>query len=191
MDDKTVEEPNVLAFSGRIIMSIILAIWGFMFIFSPIDGDYASKSFMHLVNLPFHEAGHVIFSVLGDFVRVLGGTLSQILIPIVCVVAFVRKDDLFGAACALWWTGQSFIDCATYIYDARAGELMLLGGVTGQESPEFHDWHNILGRLGLLSWDHSFAYASKSVGTVLIIFSVGWFLRYLLYQYRNIRKCRA
>jgi hypothetical protein len=185
------EESDSLSSSGRALLSVILTVWGFIFIFSPIEGDYVGRSFMHLINLPFHEAGHVIFSFLGDFLRVLGGTLTQVLIPLVCVIAFVRKGDVFGAACALWWVGQSFIDAAPYIYDTRAGELMLLGGVTGLEAPEFHDWHNILGRLGLLSWDHSIAYASKSFGTLVILCSFGWSWWYLLRHYGNLRKGKA
>lgn len=188
MNEEMAEESKPLAFLGRVIFSVILTIWGFLFVFSPIDGDYTGRSFMHLINLPFHEAGHLIFSVLGDFLQVLGGTLGQLLIPLICMIAFIRKEDPYGAACALWWTGQSFIDIAPYINDARAGALMLLGGVTGQEAPDFHDWHNILGRLGLLSWDHSIAYAAKSAGTLLIIFSLGWSWWYLLRQYRSIRK---
>ncbi len=173
------------AFFGRLVLVVVLAIWGIMFVFAPISGDYVGRSFMHLVNLPFHEAGHLFFSFLGDFLRVLGGTLTQVLIPLVCVAAFIRRRDVFGAACALWWTGQSLIDAAPYIYDARAGQLMLLGGVTGQEAPEFHDWHNILGRLGLLSWDHSIAYATKGAGVILIFSALAWAWWYVLRSRRN------
>src|SRR5205085_5350362 len=38
--------------------------------------DAVAESFLHLVYTPFHEAGHVFFAPLGDFVRVLGGTLG-------------------------------------------------------------------------------------------------------------------
>jgi hypothetical protein len=166
-------------FWGKIIFLLVLIVWGLIFIFSPIEGDAIGRSFMHLINLPFHEAGHILFSFLGDFMRVLGGTLTQILIPLVCVGVFVRQRDIFGASCGLWWTGQSFIDAAPYIYDARAGELMLLGGVTGQDAPEYHDWHNMLDRLSMLSYDHGIAYTSKTLGIILIIASwlwAGWFL---------------
>jgi hypothetical protein len=185
-----VEDGDPLAFVGRVVLSVVLAVWGFMFAFSPMNGDYLGRSFMHLINLPFHEAGHLFFSFLGDFLRVLGGTLTQVLIPLICVAAFIRRRDVFGAACALWWTGQSLIDAAPYIYDARAGELMLLGGVTGQEAPEFHDWHNILGRLGLLSWDHSIAYGVKAIGVFLILASCVWSGWYMLRNWRNLRKSR-
>ena len=84
---------------------------------------------MHAINLAFHEAGHVIFRVLGNFMMVLGGSLMQLLIPAAVMVAFVFKhDNSFGGAVALWWLGQSAMDLAPYIYDARSGQLLLIGG---------------------------------------------------------------
>ena len=175
-----------MVYYGKAAFTLFLVVWGLKFVFAPIEGDYTGRSFMHLINLPFHEAGHVIFSFLGDFIRVLGGTLCQVLVPLVCVAAFVRKGDAFAAACASWWVGQSLIDAAPYIYDARAGELVLLGGVTGQDEPEFHDWHNILSRLGLLSWDHSIAYTVKVAGAAVIVASFAWCGWYLLRHHRDM-----
>lgn len=188
MDADADNSLNGLYFYGRLLMFLFLTVWGVKFIFAPIGGEYIGSSFMHLINLPFHEAGHLIFSIFGDFMRVLGGTVAQILIPLVCAIAFLRRRDGFAASCALWWMGQSFVDAAPYIYDARAGQLMLLGGITGQENPDFHDWHNILERLNLLPFDHIIAYLSKSAGVVLILLSLAWAGYTLARQYRIIKK---
>jgi hypothetical protein len=32
-----------------------------------------------VINLPFHEAGHILFSPFGDFLMTLGGSLTQVL----------------------------------------------------------------------------------------------------------------
>ena len=106
-----------------------------------------------LINLPFHEAGHIFFSPFGRFLHVLGGSLLQVIIPAVCLVAFLIRREPFSASIGLWWVGQSFIDMAPYINDARAGQLMLIGGVTGQEAPDFHDWNVLLSMTGLLNYD--------------------------------------
>ena len=45
------------------------------------------NSFLHLINLLFHEAGHIIFSPFGQFMTMLGGSLMQVLVPIVCAGA--------------------------------------------------------------------------------------------------------
>jgi hypothetical protein len=180
------ENVNPFYFWGRLLFFAFILIWGFKFIFAPIKGDYIGRSFMHLINLPFHEAGHLIFSIFGDFIRVLGGTLMQILIPLVCMAAFLQRSDAFAGSVALWWTGQSLIDVAPYIFDARAGELMLLGGMTGQDAPDFHDWHNMLGRLGLLSYDHAIAYTVKYMGAALILLALVWAGYTLLSHYRRL-----
>jgi len=49
------------------------------------------------------------------------------------------------------------MDAAPYINDARAGQLILRGGVTGRDQPGYHDWENILRDLGWLQYDHTIA----------------------------------
>ena len=70
---------------------------------------------LHLPNLVFHEAGHVIFSPFGRFMTVLGGSLFQCLVPIALAIAFLRQDDRFGAAVCSWWAGQNLLDVAPYV----------------------------------------------------------------------------
>jgi hypothetical protein len=100
--------------------------------------------FLHGVNLVFHEAGHVIFGFFGQFVAVLGGSLNQVLVPAICVVAFLRTRQRASAAVALFWTGQSLADVAVYAADGRAMALPLFA------EGLIHDWNYIWGRLGLL-----------------------------------------
>jgi hypothetical protein len=142
--------------------------------------------FMHLINLPFHEAGHIIFSPFGRFIMFLGGTLGQLLIPLICAVALLLSyGQNFGAAACLWWFGQNFLDVAPYINDARALNLILLGGVTGKET-DGHDWENILRTLGWLKHDHLLAKLAYSTGLVLMILALAWG-GYLLYrQFKNL-----
>ncbi len=63
-------------------------IWSFKFILTPMQSQYAMESFWHLVNLPFHEAGHLIFRPFGRLMTSLGGSLGQLLMPLVCLVVF-------------------------------------------------------------------------------------------------------
>ncbi len=133
-----------------------------------------SSSFMHLPNLVFHEAGHVLFSPLGRFMAVLGGSLTQVLVPLVCAGAFLwQTRDAFGAAVAVWWAGQSLTDVAPYINDARALQLVLLGGRTGAEV-EGHDWEYLLNALGASHHDRSIALIVQRIGTTLMILALLW-----------------
>jgi hypothetical protein len=150
--------------------------------------NYAGNSFFHLVNLPFHEAGHLFFQLLGRWMASLGGTLGQLLIPVTCLLVLLLKTkDPFGASVSLWWFGENFMDIAPYINDARNQELMLLGGITGREADYgYHDWEFILSEIGLLRYDHTLASIAQGLGIVLMLLSFAWAGVVLFKQYRQL-----
>lgn len=177
---------NSMTLYGRAAVFVAMIWWGGAFIVTPLETNYTGESFFHLINLPFHEAGHVIFIPFGRFMTILGGTLGQILMPIICLGTFVVKTrDPFGASVALWWTAESMMDIAPYINDARALDLMLIGGVTGKET-DGHDWNNILTMLGLLEWDHRLAHFTYDVGILLMLSSFLWGGTILMRHYRRL-----
>jgi ribosomal protein L40E len=175
-----------VTFAGRVAVFLLLLWWGRALIFTPLETNYTGESFLHLINLPFHEAGHLLFIPLGRFMTILGGSLGQILMPLVCLATFLIKTrDPFGASVALWWTAESFMDIAPYINDARAMDLMLLGGVTGKET-DGHDWNNILTMLDWLEYDHRLAHLAYNFGILLMLASFAWGGLLLLKHYRRL-----
>lgn len=178
---------NSIFIFGRIVVLIFLIIWGLRFIFSPLSANYPSASFMHLVNLPFHEAGHIIFRPFGAFMTSLGGTLGQCLIPLICLfVLLLKTRDCFGASITLWWFGQNLFDIAPYVNDARSLSLPLVGGNFGYSSPYgFHDWEYLLTEMGLLRYDHVFAKSCMVVGTIVFMVSYLWGGRILYKQWKS------
>lgn len=144
-----------------------LALWTLSFMRTPLSPD-VNESFLHLPNLVFHEAGHVIFSPFGRFLTVLGGSLLQCLVPIVAAIAFVRQEQPFSAAICGWWAGQNLVDLAPYIADARALQMVLLGGKTGAEV-EGHDWEYILTQLRLTHLDHGIGMTAFAIGVLIMI----------------------
>ena len=185
-------EINPVAWAARLILLTILAVWGIKFIFTPITSDYTLTSFWHLVNLPFHEAGHIIFRPFGRVITSLGGSLMQVLMPAICLVVFLIKiRDPFAGSVALWWTGQNFIDIAPYINDARSLSMPLLGGNVGKTSPYgFHDWEFILKETGLIRFDHTIARLSHFMGTILIFTAIAWG-GYLLTKHWSVLRNRG
>jgi hypothetical protein len=183
---------NVIEFWVRVLALAGLSVWGVYFVFT----DWASEngpfreignSFMHNINLVFHEAGHILFIPLGNFMSVIGGSLGQLIMPLVVLFTFLlRYGNTFGAAVALWWFAQSCMDLAPYIGDARAGELLLLGGVTGMDAPGYHDWSNILRRTGMLRYDRDLAAAVDLLGELLMWTSIVWAAAVLYRQYQNL-----
>jgi hypothetical protein len=96
-------------------------------------------------NLVFHEAGHVILGLLSGRLAVYGGTLGQLAFPVLALIVFWRRREPLATALAAFWVCQNLLNIATYLGDARALALPLIGGS--------HDWQEILGRFGLLGWD--------------------------------------
>jgi len=171
---------------GRAAVFLLLVWWGCKFIVTPLETNYTGESVLHLINLPFHEAGHLIFMPFGRFMMFLGGSLGQLLMPIICLGTFlVKTRDPFGASVSLWWTAENFMDIAPYINDARAMDLILLGGVTGKET-DGHDWNNLLTMLGWLESDHRLAHLSYNFGIALMVASLVWDGWLLLRHYRRL-----
>jgi hypothetical protein len=155
---------------ARMALIAGLAYWTWQFAWTPLSDD-AMESFLHLPDLVFHEAGHLIFSPLGQFMSVLGGSLMQVLIPVVCAAAFIKQEQVFGAAICVWWAGQNLVDLAPYIADARALQMVLLGGRTGAEV-EGHDWEYILTRLRIIHLDVTLGRIAHALGMLIMIASL-------------------
>ena len=176
--------PHAAAIAGRALLWLVLAWFTICFATHSIASNYAGESFLHVVNLVFHEAGHVLFVVFPRFFTVLGGSLTQVLVPLACAFAFWRRSDRFGVAVGIWWAGQNLVDLAPYINDARALELVLLGGRTGAEV-EGHDWEYLLQAINRTTWDHGLARLAHAGGLLVMLAALGYAALELRRQYRD------
>ncbi len=119
-------EVNVVYLTGRALVFLVILAWGMKFMFTPMKTNYAGESFMHLINLPFHEAGHILFRIFGRFMSVLGGSLMQLIVPLICLTTFLLKTkDTFAASVSLWWLAESLMDLAivSRIFRTFSGNL--------------------------------------------------------------------
>lgn len=121
-------------------------------------------------NLAFHEAGHVFFAVLGSTMGLYGGTLGQLVFPILTAGSFARQGRVPGAALCLFWLFENLINIARYMADARARLLPLAGG--GE-----HDWLHILTRWGMLEHDTRLAAVVAAIGWFGMGATVAWLAR--------------
>jgi len=183
------EDINPIAWGASLVLFGVTVFLGLKYIFSPIENNEIANTFLHLVNLPFHEAGHIFFKPFGRVITSLGGSLAQLLMPFICMlVLLLNTRDTFGASVTFWWVGQNFIDMAPYINDARSLSLPLIGGNFGYSSPYgFHDWEFILTETGLLQYDHFLARLSHVTGSVIIVASFIWGGIVLYSQYKNLK----
>ncbi len=119
-------------------------------------GDPEYASLFGGINLGIHELGHVLFSLAGHWVSVLGGTLLQCLAPVAAGLLFLRQPDFFAVPVCGWWLGDNLYGVATYMADARALELPLV--TIGPEGGDVeHDWNYLLDSVGLLQHDTQLA----------------------------------
>lgn len=161
----------------RAAVLVGLIVWTWQFARAPM-GVEATGSMLHLPNLVFHEAGHVLFGFFGRFLGVLGGSLFQFALPLALAAAFLKQHDPFGAVVCTWWAGQNLLDLAPYIADARALQLVLLGGKTGAEV-EGHDWEYLLTTLGWLRFDRTLGVAAHRLGLMMMAGAIIWGAIYL------------
>lgn len=128
------------------------------------DADYGSL--IGGLNLGIHELGHFVFGVFGDFMTAAGGTLLQIIAPLVAIIMFHRQRDWFAISFALAWLGTNFYGIAPYAADARARTLPL---VTPGPGDPIHDWYFMLARLGWLQHDELIGRFFRMCGTLAMI----------------------
>jgi hypothetical protein len=157
----------------RVLLLAVFAIWGLrLMTLSVAEGEMA-QSFIHGPLLVFHEAGHVLFMPLGQWLMVAGGTLMQWLMPVVLGAALLWKNrDPFGASFALWLLGVSVMDTAPYLYDALHPQLILLGGRTGEEGG--HDFIFLLESLGLIQHAQRLGLLLHKLGAGVMLLALGW-----------------
>lgn len=172
-------------FYAGVLGFLIFFIWGAHLTLLDYRTGAINQSFLHGPLLIFHEAGHVIFRILGEFISVLGGTLGQLIMPVVMMIALIRNNqDTLGASLALWLFGVSLLDVAPYIYDALDPQLVLLNGATGEDGG--HDWIYLLGKLNLLEQAHFLGGVVHALGVLTLGLTLLWSFVLLQKQWRVV-----
>jgi hypothetical protein len=115
----------------------------------------------------FHEAGHPIVGLFSRRLATYGGTVGQLVFPVVLAVSFWRKGESISFAGSVVWFFENWLNIARYMADARAQELPLVGGGD-------HDWANIFGRWDLMAHDTQIAAAVQAIAWVGIGASCLW-----------------
>jgi hypothetical protein len=148
--------------TARRVLTLALCLWG------AYDLAHAGRgTLLDNVDLAIHETGHLVFFPFGEFIGFAGGTLFQLIMPLLFVGYFWHREDRHAASVALWWVAQNCGNIATYAADARAQELSLVGG--GE-----HDWFYLLSSTGQLSHDQGIARAIRVAGVVLLVGATVW-----------------
>ena len=106
-------------------------------------------------------------------------------IPVVYSALFAEHEaghvvlgQLAAVAASGVWLGESLLNMAAYMADARARSLPLAGF---SDEPG-HDWEIIFSRWGLLQHDLLIAYLARGLSLLVMAVAVGW----LLLRWRSV-----
>jgi len=127
--------------------------------------------FLDLVNLAFHEAGHLFLTPFGSTLHYLGGTLGQLAVPALLAgyFLFAGQGRPMGSAVCAWWFGENLVNISVYMADARDLALPLVGGGD-------HDWNELFYRFGLLGQDsvRMVSTGTRGLGSLVMLLGLAW-----------------
>ena len=177
---------DITRFYARAFMLVMFLIWGIRLARMNYRNGEIGSSFMHNILLPIHEAGHVLFMPFGEFMTILGGSLFQLLLPLIVAGTILWQNrDPFGAAIGVWWCGVSLMDLAPYIYDAKQPQLILLGGHTGEDGA--HDWIYLLGVFHRIEQSQVYGAVAHKLGMLMMLAGIATaaFVLWRMWKVRN------
>jgi hypothetical protein len=115
-----------------------------------------------LIDLGFHELGHLLTRWLPHVVTAMMGSIFQVGVPLGVAAYFLwRARDVAAGAMCLAWAGSSARDVGVYVADAPYQRLQLIGGE--------HDWAFVLGHYHALNHAAAIAAWVKGFGAALLV----------------------
>lgn len=153
----------------KLVVVFLVSVYFFRYINNP-----ETWGILDSFNLLMHEAGHWIFGIFGETIGILGGSLTQILIPLIFIVYFfLFQMQMFSASVLLFWLSQNILNVARYVGDAVVMQLPLIGGES-----VIHDWNFLFVKYGLLHNTDSIANGIKMIGIITFICAVFFSFKY-------------
>jgi hypothetical protein len=119
------------------------------------------------VNLIIHEGGHFFFSWFGHTIMILGGSLGELLVPLLGAAYFWWKRETTAVAFCSVWFFENFLYIGTYMADARTSALPLVGS-------EESDWTILFAQWGLLVKDQQIGATTRALGWLGMLATVAW-----------------
>jgi hypothetical protein len=129
--------------------------------------DKSGFLFPDFANLMIHEAGHVFFSWGGYTIMILGGTVGELIVPLLCAAAFLYKREVYGFTFSVFWFFENFLYIGTYMADSRTAVLSL---VNSDES----DWTILFTQWNVLLYDQRIGHVTRLLGWLGMLAVVGW-----------------
>lgn len=160
----------------KLISAGVLTAYFMWIAYDPMQG-----SFLDLVDLPIHETGHLLFRPFGEFMTIAGGSVFQVIVPVVFAAYFWWwREQYYSGLIVMFWVGQSILNVYVYAAAAVVMQLVLISGFTGSEG-SFHDWNYLLTQTGLIDSTNVIAGVIRLVGTLVTATAAAGSVFYSLY----------
>jgi len=161
------------------VATIVFYAWFLWYAVGKEGGDFL---FLDSGNAVIHEGGHALFSYLGDFMNVVGGTLLELLVPFLLAMGFYVRRQPVGFSLFSLVVFENLLYVAHYMSTARSleGQYIAIGAgaMSGDEmDPNMHDWHNLFSRFGVLQHDieiSRFVFRTAWLGMLAMVAWFAW-----------------
>lgn len=143
--------------------------WSIFYLLFLVNAAADDDGFLFIdhANLMIHEAGHFFFSWFGYYTQILGGTLGELLVPLLCGLYFFRKGETTAVAFCAFWFFENFLYIGAYMADARTSAMPLVGA-------EESDWTILLTRWNVLPHDRTIAAWTRALGWLGMVATIAW-----------------
>ena len=121
------------------------------------------------VNLMVHEGGHFFFGWFGYIIGILGGTLAELLVPLLLASYFFWYRQTTAVAFAVFFFFENFLYIGRYMADAQVQNLPLVG--SGD-----HDWEILFTYWGVLRHDVAIGGATRKLGWMGMLATLAWLI---------------
>jgi hypothetical protein len=158
---------------SRLGGSIVLALYLLYFLYA--WRDTSGFLFLDYANLVIHEAGHPFFSYFGHTMMILGGTLGELIVPLLCAAFFFFHRQTYGLTFSLFWFFENFLYIGTYMADART---LILPLVNSDES----DWTILFTQWNVLNSDQHIGHLTRQFGWLGMFVVVAAFTARLIHD---------
>lgn len=133
-----------------------------------------------------HEIGHIIFSIFWNtFLTFAWWTITQIVVPIIMMFQFIKKDDYFAASFMIFILWLSFRWVSHYVASTLSEDPVILFSIVKPTWPIIPDWEYMLWELWLYSHIDSIALFFKTLSIICLLIS---FFCWLLLIYNKFRE---
>lgn len=146
------------------------------------------QSVLDVANFGIHELGHPFFSLFGDFMHALGGTIFELGVPLLAIFVLFEQRMYFASAAASIWLTTACYSVSIYASDASA-RLLPLASISGEVDTSAHDWYYLLDRLGWLEHDQLIGHIFAGLGILAAIYGLyrGIALLKLIFEENSIK----